>query len=235
MLTVTPIPVLTDNYVWVLERDGRCAVVDPGEAAPVQKFIKKNDLQLEAILLTHHHNDHIGGVMSLLGSQVDVFGCASDLQRIPGVTRGVSDGTTVEILNVKFTIFQTPGHTSGAICYYGDGMVFTGDTLFSAGCGRLFEGTPEQMFKALSRLGELPEATKVYCGHEYTEKNLQFAATVEPDNGAVQKRLDEVKAMRASKQPSLPSTIAIERAVNPFMRAPNAEVFAERRKARDNF
>lgn len=235
MLSVTALPILSDNYVWILEKDGRCVVVDPGEAAPVQKFLKKNKLELEAILLTHHHGDHVAGVLGIAGHDVDVYASTPDLRRIAGVTRGVSDGTRITVLGTTFDVFETPGHTVGAVCYYGDGMVFTGDTLFSAGCGRLFEGTPEQMFQSLQRLAELPEATKVYCGHEYTEKNLQFAATAEPDNAAVPKRLAEVQALRAQSLPSLPSTIGVERSVNPFVRAPDVVTFAARREARNTF
>ena len=235
MVSVTSIPVLSDNYVWILERDGRCAIVDPGELEPVQRYLKTNRLDVEAILLTHHHGDHVAGVIGLAGSEVDVYASTSDVRRIAGVTRGVSEGMTIEVLGTTFTVLETPGHTVGAVCYHGGGMVFTGDTMFSAGCGRLFEGTPQQMFDSLRRLGELPEATKLYCGHEYTEKNLAFAATAEPANPAVPKRLADVQALRAKGTPSLPSTIAIERAVNPFLRSADLATFTERRKARDAF
>ena len=235
MITVTPIPVLSDNYVWILEREGRCAIVDPGELEPVQSYVKRHRLVVEAILLTHHHGDHVAGVMGLAGSDVDVYGSTSDLRRIAGVTRGVSEGTTIDVLGTKLTVMETPGHTVGAVCYHGGGMVFTGDTMFSAGCGRLFEGTPVQMFDSLRRIGELPEATRLFCGHEYTETNLGFAARVEPGKCAVTERLAEVRALRAKGAPSLPSTIAIERAVNPFLRSPDVATFTERRKARDTF
>ncbi len=143
MFTVTPIPVLSDNYVWILEKGGRCAIVDPGELEPIQRYIKAHRLDVEAILLTHHHGDHVAGVIGLAGSQVDVYASTSDLRRIAGTTRGVSDGMTIEVLDTTFTVMETPGHTVGAVCYHGGGMVFTGDTMFSAGCGRLFEGTPQ--------------------------------------------------------------------------------------------
>ncbi len=235
MVTVRPIPVLSDNYVWVVENGDRCVVIDPGELEPVQRYLKESGLEVEAILLTHHHRDHVAGVIGLASSDVDVFASTSDLRRIPGVTRGVSDGTTITVAGTMFTIMETPGHTSGAVCYYGGGMVFTGDTMFSAGCGRLFEGTAGQLFDSLRRLGELPDDTKVFCGHEYTEKNLAFAAATEPTNDAVSRRLAEVQSLRASGVPSLPSTIGVERAVNPFLRSPDLATFTERRQARDTF
>jgi hydroxyacylglutathione hydrolase len=236
MITVHAIPVLTDNYVWVLERDTRCVVVDPGEAAPVQRWIKSRGLSLEAILLTHHHGDHVAGVIAIANADIDVFSSTPDLRRIPGVTRGVSDGSTIEVLGATFRVIATPGHTLGAVCYYGEGMAFTGDTLFAAGCGRLFEGTADQLYRSLRRLVELlPEPTQIYCGHEYTEKNLDFAAGVEPNNEDIKKRIADVKELRRHGKPTLPSTMALEMATNPFLRATDVEMFTELRKVRDEF
>jgi hydroxyacylglutathione hydrolase len=235
MLEVTAIPILEDNYVWLLTRGKRAAVVDPGEAPPVRRVLEALHLTLEAIVLTHHHGDHVGGVAALATPGMRVYASDHDRGRIVGVTDAVSDGHTVTLLDTPFRVMATPGHTLGAVCYYGDGVLFTGDTMFSAGCGRLFEGTAEQMFGSLQALAALPETTRVYCGHEYTEKNLRFAATVEPDNAAVKARQAAVATMRAASEPSLPSSIGIERDINPFLRAGTVAELKKRRKARDGF
>ena len=235
MLDVTAIPILDDNYVWLVTKGKRAVLVDPGEAAPVKRVLDALHVELEAILLTHHHDDHVGGVPELAAPGLPVYASDHDSGRIVGVTETVSDGRIITVLDETFTVMATPGHTLGAVCYYGSEAVFTGDTMFSAGCGRLFEGSPEQMFDSLRALGELPEATRVYCGHEYTEKNLRFALTIEPDSRAINARRAVVAELRAEGQPSLPSSIAIERDINPFLRAGTVAELAKRRKARDGF
>ncbi|MBC7793994.1 MAG: hydroxyacylglutathione hydrolase [Clostridia bacterium] len=231
MLAVRAIPVLEDNYVWLITRGREAAVVDPGEAGPVLDVIHRNHLRLEAILVTHHHDDHVGGVSELasLADDVPTYASGADAGRLDFVNHAVADGDRIIVLGESLKVIATPGHTRGALCYYGAGMLFTGDTVFGAGCGRLFEGSPEQMFASLQKLADLPDDTKVYAGHEYTEKNLMFAATVEPDNHAVRQRLAKLTI------PSLPSTLALERATNPFLRSRNPTELAERRKRRDSF
>jgi hydroxyacylglutathione hydrolase len=231
MLTVRPIPVLDDNYVWLLTRGREAAVIDPGEAGPVLDVIHREFLRLEVILVTHHHGDHVGGVSELtaLADDVPTYASAIDAKRLDFVNHPLHDGDRFQVLGETFTAIATPGHTKGALCYYGAGLLFTGDTLFGAGCGRLFEGTPEQMFASLKKLEALPDDTKVYAGHEYTKKNLAFAATVEPDNTAIADR------SRALTVPSYPSTLQLERATNPFLRAKDAHELADRRKRRDTF
>ncbi len=222
MITVKPIPAFNDNYIWLLQRAGdpRCVVVDPGDATPVLLALAEQDLELSGILITHHHGDHTGGVRELLAHrQVPVFGPAGEA--IPGMTHPLREGDTVtlEALDLQLGVFDVPGHTAGHIAFYGEGMLFCGDTLFAGGCGRLFEGTPEQMYQSLDKLASLPEDTRVYCAHEYTLANLRFAQRVEPDNARLQERLSEVETMRASDQCTLPSSIGLERQTNPFLRS----------------
>ena len=235
-LLITPIPAFTDNYFWLLERNGRAAVVDPGDAEPVERTLASRGLQLDAILITHHHLDHIGGLTALKDRHdVPVYGPAAEQDTIPGLTQPLKEGDRVAILEEDLEVWEVPGHTLGHIAYVAAGFVLCGDTLFSAGCGRLFEGTPEQMHRSLSRLAALPETTRVYCTHEYTLDNLAFAAAVEPDSAPIRDEIARVRQLRARQRPSLPSTIGHERRVNPFLRAaePAITVSARRQAGRD--
>jgi hydroxyacylglutathione hydrolase len=244
-MRIVPIPCLKDNYAYlvVCETTGAAAVVDPSEAGPVIEVVEREGVALEAIWNTHHHWDHTGGNKDLLSAypELEVIAHASDRGRIPGQTTFVEDGEEITLgKEVRARIIHNPGHTSGAISYHlgaggaGDaggtaGAVFTGDTLFLAGCGRLFEGTPAQMHASLERLAALPDQTRVYCGHEYTASNLRFAAAVEPGNEAVQARAREVAAASEAGAPSVPGTMAEERATNPFLRVHLPEVAAAAR------
>lgn len=216
-----------DNYIWVLpSTDNNSAfVVDPGEAEPVQAGLAAAGLRLGGILVTHHHWDHTNGIEALLAeARVPVVGPPDD--RIPSVTHPVRDGDEVRLdgLPLPLRVLDIPGHTSSHIAFVGDGVLFSGDTLFAGGCGRMFEGTPAQMHQSLQRLAALPPDTKVYCGHEYTESNLRFALQVEPGNAALAARLQRVAELRARNEITLPSTIADELATNPFLRADQASV-----------
>jgi hydroxyacylglutathione hydrolase len=231
-LTVTAIPAFSDNYIWLLTRGGTdCAVVDPGDAEPVLKALRREGLELNAILLTHHHADHIGGVGRLVAaSGAHVIGPRDP--RIPDIDQVVGEGDRVDLpaLNLSFEVLEVPGHTSTHIAYHGHGSLFCGDTLFSVGCGRLFEGSPEQMQQSLDKLAALPPATRVHCAHEYTLANCDFALEVEPANRALQQRASAVEAARAAGRITLPSTLAEERAVNPFLRSREADVVAAARQ-----
>jgi hydroxyacylglutathione hydrolase len=230
-MQVIPVPCLKDNFAYLLIHDGLAAVVDPGEALPLEQAVAREGVALAAIWLTHHHNDHVGGVAALADAHpgIEVIAHVHDRGRIPRVTRFVEEGDEVALGELRARIVHNPGHTLGAISYVAAGRVFTGDTLFGAGCGRLFEGTAEQMYASLTKLAALPPETRVYFGHEYTEANLRFAAAAEPDNGAVGAR---VAALRT---PSTPSTIADELATNPFVRAHDVAEFAARRAWKDRF
>ncbi|MGH8529532.1 MAG: hydroxyacylglutathione hydrolase [Nevskiales bacterium] len=227
------IPALHDNYIWALRGRGeearRFAVVDPGEAAAVRAWLRAQQAELAAVLITHHHWDHTGGIAELLREHaVPVYGPAQERAPIPGLSHPLQGGEqfTIDALGLSFDVVHVPGHTLGAIAFYGHGWLFSGDTLFSAGCGRLFEGTPAMMHSSLSRLAALPPATQIFCGHEYTLANLQFARVVEPDNVAVAQKLAAVRRLRDRGQPSLPSTLADEQACNPFLRCAHADVQA---------
>lgn len=227
---VRPIPAFRDNYVWLLRRGDRVAVVDPGDAAPVEAALAGSGLRLAAILVTHHHADHQGGVERLVaGHGATVFGPAAE--SITGLSQPLSGGERIEIAGLGgFAVLAVPGHTRGHLAYLAGRRLFCGDTLFGAGCGRLFEGTPAQMADSLARLAALPDETEVYCAHEYTEANLRFAAAVEPDNPAIRRRMAEAAAMRARGEPTLPSTIGLEKATNPFLRCGEPAVVAAARR-----
>lgn len=213
------LPAFTDNYIWALRSGDHVLVVDPGDPAVVAQWLSQNRLQLDAILITHHHADHTGGLLPLLNShQAEAFGPD---EHIEGLTRALSGGETLELGPFgKVTVLPVPGHTLGHIAYYlpEQDLLFAGDTLFSAGCGRLFEGTAEQMHASLHSLAALPENTRLCCAHEYTLSNLRFAAAVEPGNPAVTLRQHEVEALRRAGKPSLPVTLGQERSYNPFLR-----------------
>ncbi len=230
-MRVVVVPCLKDNFSYLVIDGTKAAVVDPGEAAPVEAALAREHVELAAIWLTHHHYDHVGGVKDLVAAHpaVEVVAHAHDHERSPCVTKLVEDGGEVTLGSLRAHIIPNPGHTLGAISFHVSGAVFTGDTLFAAGCGRLFEGTPEMMYASLTRLAALPPDTRVYFGHEYTAANLAFARAAEPDNAAIAARAASLAT------PSTPCTIADERATNPFVRAPDVATFAERRARKDTF
>ena len=231
MPAIIPIPAFSDNYIWLVREGRHAAVVDPGDAAPVLAYLESEGLTLSAIVTTHHHGDHVGGNAALLARfPVPVFGPARET--IPGRTHALAEGDEITVpgLGWKLRVLDIPGHTAGHIGYVGSdangGVAFVGDTLFAGGCGRLFEGTPAQMADSLGKLAALPASTRVYCAHEYTLANLRFALAVEPGNAALQARLLRDQDKRDRGLPTVPSTVAEERATNPFLRAGEPDVFA---------
>jgi hydroxyacylglutathione hydrolase len=252
MLEITLVPCLTDNYAYLLHdpASGLCAVVDPSEPEPVRKALAGR--KLTHILNTHHHFDHTGGNVPLkeeFGAKV--VGPEKDRDRIPGIDEGVSEAAPWRFGSHVARVLEIPAHTRGhiAFAFEGDGAVFTGDTLFAMGCGRLFEGTPEMMWSSLSKLMQLKDDMRVYCGHEYTLSNGKFALTLEPGNTDLQARMKDVEAARAKNAPTIPSTLGLEKRTNPFLRpnsqeirktlgmtgASDVEVFGEMRRRKDNF
>lgn len=227
-MRVLPVPCLSDNYAYLVTAGGNDAVVvDPSEVDPVVRALEREGMRLVAILNTHHHFDHVGGNEGLIErfGKMPVFAHESDEGRVPAQTEKVKEGQKVEVAGLSFEPLHVPGHTTGAVSYFGHGAVFTGDTLFVAGCGRLFEGTPAMMFTSLcEKLARLPGDTKVYCGHEYTASNLRFALHVEPENAAAKEKLARVTAMRERGETTVPSTMAEELATNPFLRVREASV-----------
>ncbi|WP_434557486.1 hydroxyacylglutathione hydrolase [Pseudomonas sp. Z5-35] len=226
MIQITALPAFTDNYIWLLQDHStrHCAVVDPGDAAPVQAWLDAHPgWVLSDILVTHHHHDHVGGVQALKNAtNATVYGPANE--QIPARDVALEDNAKVKVLGLDFDVYAVPGHTLGHIAYYHHGLLFCGDTLFAAGCGRLFEGTPQQMHHSLGRLAALPEDTLVYCTHEYTLSNLKFAAAVEPANPDVAARLEKVIQQRDQGVITLPSTLALEKLTNPFLRTAETSV-----------
>jgi hydroxyacylglutathione hydrolase len=221
ILSVLPVPAFNDNYLWLIHNGVHAAVVDPGDAVPIRAALNAHNLSLVAILLTHHHADHVGGVQNLLQhAEVPVFGPRSE--NIAGVTQALAEGDQVQIpqLPLHLSVLEVPGHTSGHIAYVAarEHWLFCGDTLFAGGCGRLFEGTPAQMVSSLAKLTNLPDDTQVYCAHEYTIANLRFAHAAEPDNQALVARIAVEQAKRDRGLPTVPSTIGLEKATNPFLR-----------------
>ncbi len=229
-MNVVPVPQLQDNYAYLIvdPKSQAAAVVDCAEAAPVLEAARQAGARLTTVLATHHHYDHVGGNDDLRAAVPDVriFGSAEDAPRIPGITDPVRDGDVVSFGNIRARVIFIPAHTSGHVAYYfsEEGAVFTGDTLFAAGCGRLFEGDAAQMMSSLGRLAKLPDETRVFCGHEYTQKNLEFAVSLEPGNAAVADKLARVRALRAARKPTIPSTIGEEKATNPFLRTSSTEL-----------
>jgi len=214
------ISALSDNYIYLLVWGNMAIVVDPSAAEPVLEALKKDNLQLQAIVITHHHWDHTAGIDALVqATSCPVIG--PDDERIPKLTQTAKDGETIAFGPLSFQVIETPGHTTSHVVYYEPekGWLLTGDTLFGAGCGRLFEGTPKQMHESLSKIAELPGETKIFCGHEYTVKNLEFAASIEPSNQAVADRLSQAKRERQQNIPTVPSTLSLEKKTNLFLRS----------------
>ena len=230
MIQIDALPAFDDNYIWLLQDTAkrRCAVVDPGDDAPVQRWLDAHpDWTLATIVITHHHHDHVGGVEALKRrTQARVVGPAHE--RIPARDEALRDGDRIDVLGLTFEVIDVPGHTAGHIAFYtadaATPVLFSGDTLFAAGCGRLFEGTPEQMHASLQRLAALPDDTAVYCAHEYTLSNLRFARAVEPDNDDIEERFATATRARAAGRITLPSSLALERLTNPFLRVAETSV-----------
>jgi len=250
MLEIAILPCLSDNYAYLVKAGEACAVIDPSEAEPVAAALKRRGWRLSHILNTHHHLDHTGGNLALKqATGARIVGPAKDANRIPGIDIGVGEESGWEFAGRAVQVLEVPGHTRGAITFVIEGHAFTGDTLFAMGCGRLFEGDPAMMWASLSKLMRLPDETEIYCGHEYTQNNGRFALTLEPDNAALTARMEEVTARRNRGEPTVPSTMALEKATNPFLRVGSAQirknlgmekagdvaVFGEIRKRKDVF
>lgn len=241
MVEVVQIPVLSDNYVYLIGDEGTktCAAVDPAVAEPVLAEAQRRGWRITHILNTHWHGDHTGGNADLKAATgCTITGPRGEEAKIPGIDRAVGEGDTVTLDGGAMArVFDVPGHTAGHIAYHfaEDNLLFCGDTLFAMGCGRLFEGTPEQMFTSLAKLKALPDETRVYCAHEYTESNGRFALTVEPDNARLAARMEDVRAARSRGEPTVPFALGLDKQTNPFLTAKSVEEFAARRAGKDVF
>jgi len=229
MIEIKAVPAFKDNYIWLIINPAlsTVAIVDPGDPAPVISEIERLRLTPVAILTTHHHRDHVGGVLPLLQSyQIPVYGPANET--IPGRTHALVEGDRITLsgLNTEFEVLDVPGHTSGHIAYHGNNVLFIGDTLFTCGCGRLFEGTAAQLYHSLNKVVKLANITEIYCGHEYTQANLRFALSVEPDNPDTLARRDLCQSLRDHNIPTVPADLALEKKTNPFLRVNVPEVIA---------
>jgi hydroxyacylglutathione hydrolase len=238
-LEIVRVPVLSDNYAWLIHdtKTGEVAVVDPGEATPVLAAAKARDWTISQVWTTHWHPDHTGGNADMKAAGATITGPGAEAAKIPTLDTQVGEGDVVRIGSHTGHVLSVPGHTAGHIAFHfaDDALIFTGDTLFAMGCGRLFEGTPADMWRNMERYAELPDATKVYCGHEYTVSNAAFAAHVDPDNAAIAERKQAVEAQRAEGEATVPFTIREERATNPFLRAGSADRLGELRTMKDAF
>lgn len=238
-ITIVPIIPRNDNYAFILEADnGEVAVVDPGDAAPIIKVLEEKGIKPDYLLITHHHWDHTDGIDDMLAWHTcKVVGPLNEVGKIPQLDVMLDEFSIFEFGGKSVKIIDTPGHTTGHICFYfpDSGFLLAGDTLFSMGCGRLFEGRPEQMWDSLQKISALPDETMIYCGHEYTIINGKFGASIEPENEAIKKRLAEAEALQAEKKPTIPVSLQNEKDTNVFLRAGSANVFAERREKRNNF
>lgn len=230
MLTPVPIPALSDNYIWILKHPDAPAavVVDPGEALPILDALERGNLEPAAVLITHHHGDHVGGLGEVCARFPDIPVYGPARERVRGVTNTVEEGDRVRLdaLDTEFRVLATPGHTAGHVCFVGGGILACGDTLFAGGCGRVFEGTPEQMHESLQKLANLPEDTLGCCGHEYTIANLTFAQAVEPGNRRIHERVERASNTRAADMPTVPFRIDEELQTNPFLRCDEPEIRA---------
>lgn len=233
-MKINPIRAFSDNYIWVIEKDTEAIVVDPGEGAQVLEYLEDTGLELRAILLTHNHDDHIGGVLEIYEAYPDIVIFGPDETK-PLVNHNVKEGDSFEILGETFGVFKTAGHTEGHISYLMGEDLFCGDALFSGGCGRVFTGDYAAQFAALQKFNQLDDTVKVYAAHEYTATNLNFALTVEPNNESIQKALAETKDRRDKDEPTLPSTIGREKEINLFLQADSVEAFKTLRDQRDQF
>jgi hydroxyacylglutathione hydrolase len=239
-VTASPVPILKDNYAWLLRdsSSGATAIVDPADAEPIIEAIEKAGGRLDLILLTHHHADHIAGVDEVRARfKCKVVGAAADQHRLPKLDDAVREGDTVRLGDAVAQVIETPGHTRGQINFFfaDGGVLLSGDTLFSLGCGRLIEGTAGEMFDSLHKLAALPPDTLICCGHEYTESNARFALAVDPDNAALHEFVGKVEQLRAAGQPSVPSVLADELKANPFLLAHDVDSFAAVRAKKDRF
>jgi len=219
MLTIKSIPAFNDNYIWLIQNhDLRCAVVDPGDAQPVIDYLDRHGLTLEAILVTHHHNDHTGGISALINAYPQLKVVGPQNNAIASLTHQMKGGDQFSLFDETFLVLDLPGHTLDHIGYVGDGKLFCGDVLFSAGCGRVFEGSYQQMFDSLNKILRLPEETEIFPAHEYTSSNIAFAMAVEPDNKALLEYREDVYRLRDENRPTLPTTLRQEKWINPFLR-----------------
>jgi hydroxyacylglutathione hydrolase len=239
-LDIVAVPAFADNYLWLIhdEDSGETAVVDPGDPAPVLAEAERRGWRITKILNTHWHPDHTGGNLAIKqATGAEIWGPAGENGRVPGLDHPLAEGDRISIGGHSAEVWEVPGHTLGHIAYIfaDDEIAFVGDTLFAMGCGRLFEGSPEQMHRSLGRLAELPEATQLYCAHEYTLANARFAAHAFPENKEIAERLRHVEQERSEARPTVPTTVALERTTNPFLLADDVEEFAELRREKDSF